>query len=132
MGYAFGGEQVSLIYASSDQYQVMLELLPQISAQCQRAAHALHHRQERHAGAAERGDHSYAIAPCRSASIMPARLPAVTVSFDLAPGYSLSDAVTGIQQASDAIGMPADRPGQLPGHRRRLPAIHREYGRCCW
>ena len=28
MGYAFGGQRVSQIYASSDQYQVMLELLP--------------------------------------------------------------------------------------------------------
>ena len=50
-------------------------------------------------------------------------LPAVTFSFDLAPGYALSDAVTGIQ------GQPADRhpgfdSGQLPGHGRRLPAIH--------
>jgi HAE1 family hydrophobic/amphiphilic exporter-1 len=29
MGYAFGGQQVSQIYAASDQYLVMLELLPQ-------------------------------------------------------------------------------------------------------
>ena len=30
MGYAFGGQQVSQIYASNDQYQVILELLPEL------------------------------------------------------------------------------------------------------
>ena len=43
------------------------------------------------------------------------QLPAVTVSFDLAPGYSLSDAVTGIQQASDDIGMPQTVQGTFQG-----------------
>ena len=132
MGYAFGGEQVSQILDSSDQYPVMLELLPQLSKQCQRAALALHHREKRLAGAAQRGDQYRHQAPCRSASIMPANCPSVTVSFDLAQGYSLSDAVTGIQKASRRHRHAADRPGLLPGHRRRLPAIHRQYAaNCC-
>ena len=39
----------------------------------------------------------------------------MTLSFDLAPGYSLSDAVTGIQQASDAIAMPQTVQGSFQG-----------------
>ena len=89
--------------ARTNQYEVMLELLPQYQTQRRRpcatfmspasngtlvplsAVTTDHHR-----------------APCRSASIIPGELPAVTVSFDLAPGYALSDAVTGI-----AAGQPS-------------------------
>jgi len=35
------------------------------------------------------------------------QFPAVTISFNLAPGYSLGDAVTAIQAAKSEIGMPA-------------------------
>ena len=43
------------------------------------------------------------------------QLPSVTISFDMAPGYSLSDAVTGIQLASDAIAMPQTVQGSFQG-----------------
>jgi HAE1 family hydrophobic/amphiphilic exporter-1 len=42
-------------------------------------------------------------------------LPSVTVSFDTAPGYSLSDAVTGIQQASDQLAIPQTVQGSFSG-----------------
>ena len=50
------------------------------------------------------------------------QFPAVTISFNLAPGYSLGDAVTRSTTRKSEIGMPrASRP--LPGHRRGLPRL---------
>ena len=42
-------------------------------------------------------------------------LPAVTISFDLAPGYALSDAVSGIARVSREIGIPASIQGSFQG-----------------
>ena len=43
-------------------------------------------------------------APCRPRINHAGQIPAITISFDLAPGKALSDAVTGVQQATDRIG----------------------------
>jgi len=43
------------------------------------------------------------------------QFPAVTVSFDLAPGYALSDALTAISQAEQAIAMPPSVNGSFSG-----------------
>ena len=43
------------------------------------------------------------------------QFPAVTLSFDLAPGYSLSDAVAAIAKAGTAIGMPDTIGGNYAG-----------------
>ena len=115
MGYAFGGEQVSQIYASNDQYEVILELLP---------------RFQRNAAALKTlyitSSHGGTLVPLSAvtkvtASTIPlsvnhsGSLPAVTVSFDLAEGYALSDAVAGIQKASRAIGVPPTVSGSFQG-----------------
>ena len=44
-----------------------------------------------------------------------AQFPAVTISFDLAPGYALSDALTAISKAEQTIGMPANVNGSFSG-----------------
>ena len=43
------------------------------------------------------------------------QFPAVTISFDLAPRYALSDAVATISKAEQAIGMPATVNGSFSG-----------------
>ncbi len=43
------------------------------------------------------------------------QFPSVTISFDLAPGYALSDAVTAISQTQEQIGMPATVGGSYFG-----------------
>jgi HAE1 family hydrophobic/amphiphilic exporter-1 len=43
------------------------------------------------------------------------QIPAVTVSFDLAPGYALSDAVTGIREASEEVDVPDTIQGSFQG-----------------
>jgi multidrug efflux pump len=43
------------------------------------------------------------------------QFPAVTISFDLAPGYALSDAVATISKTEQAIGMPVSVNGSFSG-----------------
>ncbi len=114
LGSAFSSSQVTQINAPSDQYQVILELLPKF----QREVTAL--------------DQIYitstagTLVPLTAVthitnSTMPisinhsGQVPAITVSFDMAPGKALSDAVTGVKQAEEEIGMPADITGGFQG-----------------
>ncbi len=114
MGYAFGGQQVSQIYASDDQYQVILELLPKF----QRDAAAL----KRLYITSSNGSlvPLSAVTHVASSTIPlsvnhSGTVPAVTISFDLAEGYALSDAVAGIQKASRDIGVPPTVSGSFQG-----------------
>ena len=43
------------------------------------------------------------------------QFPAVTLSFNLAPGYSLGEAVDAIEQAAERIGLPASIRGSFQG-----------------
>ncbi len=61
---------------------------------------------------------------CRSPTL--GQFPAATLSFDLAPGASLGDAVDAIQQAEQAIGLPTQLHHAVPGRRRRLPDSPRQ------
>ncbi len=114
LGAAFGGQQISQIYASVDQYQVILEVLPEY----QRDASALSRIYLTGTGGT--------MVPLSavtdiSRSTMPqsinhaGQIPAITVSFDLAPGKALSDAVDGVKKAADEIGMPASIQGSFAG-----------------
>jgi HAE1 family hydrophobic/amphiphilic exporter-1 len=114
LGAAFGGQQISQIYASSDQYSVILEVLPKY----QESAASL--------------NNIYIAAPGGvmvplssvtriSRSTMPqnvnhsGQLAAVTVSFNLANGKALSDAVAGVNTAVRNIGMPPTVQGSFAG-----------------
>ena len=55
---------------------------------------------------------------------------ATTISFNLAPGKSLSDATAAIDQAMRQIDMPASDPRQLPGHRADVPGNRSTANRC--
>ncbi|HWY60549.1 MAG TPA: efflux RND transporter permease subunit [Rhizomicrobium sp.] len=114
MGVAFGGQQVSQIYEAADQYQVVLELLPQY----QTDASAL----SRVYLTSKTGDMVplSAVAKITRSTMVQSishagQIPAITVSFDLAPGYALSDAVTHVRLATESIGMPATILGAFAG-----------------
>ena len=114
MGYAFGGEQVSLILASSDQYPVMLELLP--SYQSNISAFRELYITSKSGSLVPLSAVTESAVKSMPLSVNHAgQLPAVTVSFDMAQGYSLSDAVTGVQQAAAAIDMPQTVQGSFQG-----------------
>jgi HAE1 family hydrophobic/amphiphilic exporter-1 len=114
LGAAFGGQQVSQIYAATDQYQVVLELLPQY----QTDASGLSRLYVPGTGGV--------MVPLTAVTTitrgtMPPRIshagqvPAITISFDMAPGNALSDAVRGVQQASDEAGIPTSVSGSFAG-----------------
>jgi HAE1 family hydrophobic/amphiphilic exporter-1 len=114
LGSAFGGQQISQINTSSNQYEVIMELLPQY----QRDTSALDRLYITGSGGQ--------LVPLTAVthltdSTMPlsvnhaGQIPAVTISFNLAPGKALSDAVSGIREANEAIGMPDSIQGEFQG-----------------
>ncbi len=114
LDYAFGGQQVSQIYASTDQYQVILELLPQYQLD-PTASLRLYLRSA-----------SGAMVPLTAVARITSsatpltinhsgEIPAITISFDLAPGRALSDAVAGVEAAVNRVGLPASIQGGFAG-----------------
>jgi len=99
---AYGTRQVSTIYAANNQYNVVLEVLPEL--QLDPAALGMLH---------VRSSTGTLVPLGAIATITPTvgpltvnhqgQFPAVTVSFNLEPGYSLGDAVTEVNRASTEI-----------------------------
>lgn len=104
---AFGQRQISTIYTQSNQYRVILEAAPQY----QRDPSALEKLYVAPAG----GGPQTPLAAFVSLENVTAPLsvahqdqfPAATISFDLADGVALGDAVKMIARAETAIGMPS-------------------------
>ena len=105
LGTAFGGQQISQIYGTSDQYQVVMELQPRYQGDASSLSRLY--------VTAQNGN----LVPLNAvtkigASTTPlsinhlGQLPAATVSFNLGPGVALSDAVSAIQKIKRQIGIP--------------------------
>ncbi|WFU01578.1 efflux RND transporter permease subunit [Rhizobium sp. CB3171] len=103
---AFGQRQIATIYGQVNQYRVILEAAPQYQSD-PKSLDKLY--------VAGASDTQVPLNAFTTASFMTAPLvishdeqfPAVTLSFDLAKGASLSEAVTEIQAAERDIGMPS-------------------------
>ncbi|SMC19480.1 hydrophobic/amphiphilic exporter-1, HAE1 family [Andreprevotia lacus DSM 23236] len=111
---AYGGRQVSTIYDPEDSYQVIMELAPE----ARRDESAL----DKLYVASKAGTlvPVSAIAHIERERVTTAvnhqgQLPAVTLSFNLQPGKSLSDASAAIIDAQKQIGMPAYVFGAFAG-----------------
>ena len=143
LGASFGGQQISTIYASDAEYWVMLELLPQYQNDINDIGQL--YISSSMGGGASTGasggiNPNGSTGPASSSSAgtvnnlvplsavtkltpgtMPlavnhlGQLPAITISFNLTSGYALSDAVTAINQARDAVGIPQTVLGQFQG-----------------
>ena len=114
LGAAFGGEQVSQIYASTDEYQVILELLP---------------KYQENASALSRlyvTSNDGKLVPLNAVTTitqgtMPlsinhlGQLPAVTISFNLTPGHALSYAVAKIEKLGRQMNIPPTIQGSFEG-----------------
>jgi HAE1 family hydrophobic/amphiphilic exporter-1 len=113
-GIAFGGQQVSQIYESVDQYQVVLELLPQYQEDPSAMDRIYLTSKTGQMVPVSSVVHAY-----RSTMVQQinhaGQVPAITVSFDLAPGYALSDAVTHMSQATEKISIPEAVSGAFAG-----------------
>jgi multidrug efflux pump subunit AcrB len=103
---AFGQRQASLIFTQLNQYRVILELDPEH----QRDARALERLTVRAQGGGQVPLSAFCRfeqRPSRLAVLHQGQFPVVTLSFNLAPGMSLGEAVELIAAAERRIGMPA-------------------------
>jgi multidrug efflux pump len=111
---AFGQRQISTIYAQSNQYRVVLEAMPQYQSD----PAALSRVYVPSGTGTQVPLSSVASIERRTAPLVlqhQDQFPSVTVSFNLAPGASLSDAVDAIAAAQREIGMPTSVVGSFSG-----------------
>ncbi len=111
---AFGQRQISTIFTELNQYRVILAVKPHFSSGPEQLD-SLYLR-------GTDGARVPLSAVCRAGETTGplvinrlGQFPAVTTSFNLAPGTSLSQAVTAIQEALDGMGLPAGIRGSFQG-----------------
>jgi HAE1 family hydrophobic/amphiphilic exporter-1 len=114
LGSAFASNQITQINMPSNQYQVLLELLPKYQANVTSLAQLYI--------TSSNGSLVPLTAVTKiSNATMPisvnhaGQVPAITVSFDMAAGKALSDAVSGIRDASVDANLPGDISGSFQG-----------------
>ena len=114
---AFGQSQVSTMYTPLNQYHVVMEVAPQFWQDPQALNYVYIH------------SNTGGIVPVSAVAHFEKRIaplavnhdgqfPSVTISFNLAPGVALSDAVQAIGQAEQKIGMPASIRSMFSGSMR--------------
>jgi hydrophobe/amphiphile efflux-1 (HAE1) family protein len=111
---AFGQRQISTIFGQSNQYRVVLEADPSWQAN----PDWLRLLRVPGVGGAQVPLTGIATITRTTAPLVVThqeQFPSVTLSFDLAPGYSLGDAVQAIAADSKAIGMPKTISGSYSG-----------------
>jgi len=111
---AYGQRQISTIYAQNNQYRVILEAMPEY----QTDPGSLSKLYVPGTGGVQVPLSSFARFERGTAPLVIAhqeQFPSVTISFNLAPHASLSDAVTTISEAQREIGMPALVIGSYSG-----------------
>jgi HAE1 family hydrophobic/amphiphilic exporter-1 len=115
LGYAFGSQQISQINTQNNQYSVVMELPPSFQR--------------------DPSSFSRLYVTSNTGQLVPlntvtkttsgsvpltinhsGQLPSVTISFDMAKGRTLSDAVSTIKQLSENIGMPDTVQGSFQGN----------------
>ena len=111
---AFGQRQVSTIYTQVNQYHVILEVAPgyQLGPE---TLNALHVRSTTGALVPLSAFATSKRVRVPLAVTHQAQFPAVTISFNLAPGGSLGEAMSSIDAAREALGMPATVSGGYSG-----------------
>ena len=111
---AFGQSQVSTMYTSLNQYHVVMEVAPQFW----QSPDALKDVYVEASAGKEVPLNAIAHFEPRTAALSvnhQGQFPSVTVSFNLAPGVSLSDAAKAITDLEQKIGMPSTIHGMFSG-----------------
>ncbi|MDB6036286.1 MAG: acriflavin resistance protein, partial [Verrucomicrobiales bacterium] len=112
---AFGQRQVSTMFSSLNQYHVVMEVDPKLS-QGPEGLNQIYLHATNSAGVVPLSAiarYERTTAPITVSH--QGQFPAVTLSFNLAPGVALSDAVKTIQQMEQTIGMPGRIRGNFSG-----------------
>jgi len=111
---AFGQRQVSTIFTQVNQYRVVLEVKPDFR-QTASSLDGLYVRGT-NGGTVPLGALSTATEKTAPIAISrQGQFPAVTLSFNLAPGASLGDAVRAIEAPTQRLGLPASIEGSFQG-----------------
>jgi hydrophobe/amphiphile efflux-1 (HAE1) family protein len=114
LGTAFGGQQVSQIYSSIDDYQVIMELLPQYQIDASSLSRLYITANDGTlvplTAVTKIGSSTTPLSINHSG-----QLPAATVSFNLDSGTALSDAVSAINRVQRQITLPAGVVGSFQG-----------------
>jgi multidrug efflux pump len=111
---AFGQRQVSTMFTQLNQYRVVLEVMPEFQSGPQ-ALQFLDIRSLSGGQVPLNVFTQFSETTTPLAISRQGQFPAVTLSFNLAPGTSLGDAVTAIEQAALSIGLPASIKGSFQG-----------------
>ncbi|MHB8420710.1 MAG: multidrug efflux RND transporter permease subunit [Myxococcales bacterium] len=111
---AFGQRQVATTYTELNQYHVVLEVEHRLQA----SPDALDHVYVRTPGGGQVPLSALARFTASATSLSvnhQGQFPAITLSFNLAPGYALSQAVDAIHEVEDGLGMPPSVHGSFQG-----------------
>jgi len=110
---AFGQRQVSTMFTQLNQYRVILEVMPEF----QKGPEALQALEVRGSGGSVPLNVFTRVTDTTVPLVISrqGQFPAVTISFNLAPGGSLGEAVTAIRQATQELGLPASIRGNFQG-----------------
>jgi multidrug efflux pump len=117
---AFGQSEVSIIYTQLNQYYVVLEVDPQYS-QSPEGLNNIYFHPPGSSSVTASGNAPLLTMATNQASTTPLALnhtglfPSVTVSFNLGPGISLSDATSLINQMEQRMGVPSSVRGFFAG-----------------
>jgi hydrophobe/amphiphile efflux-1 (HAE1) family protein len=111
---AFGQRQVSTIYEPLNQYHVVMEVAPQFQQSPDTLGNTYVHSSTGATVPLSAFTH-YGPANTSLAVNHQGQWPAVTVSFNLAPGISLGQATTAIENAEKSISFPATIHGSFQG-----------------
>ncbi len=111
---AFGQRQISTIYAQANQYRVILEAQPRY----QQDTATVGQLYVAGAGGSQVPIRAFATVTRTTAPLViahDAQFPSATLSFNLAPGASLGEAVEAVTRTQETLGMPGTISGQFSG-----------------
>ena len=110
---AFGQRQVSTMFTQLNQYRVILEVMPEF----QKGPEALQALEVRGSGGSVPLNVFTRITETSAPLVISrqGQFPAVTISFNLAPGGSLGDAVDAIRRVTQELGFPGSIRGGFQG-----------------
>jgi multidrug efflux pump len=112
---AFGQAQVSLMFTSMNQYPVIMEVARQFW-QGPQGLDAIYLRATNHNSVVPLSAIAHYLPTTAPIAVNhQGQFPAVTISFNLVPGFALSDAVKSIQQMEQTIKMPETVHGSFSG-----------------
>ncbi|HEX9049926.1 MAG TPA: multidrug efflux RND transporter permease subunit [Anaeromyxobacter sp.] len=111
---AFGQRQVATMFTQLNQYRVVLEVKPALGDTPDDLAH-VYVPTPTHGQVPLTSIATFAPAPTSLSVNHQSQFPAVTLSFNLAPGVSLGQALAAVQHAEQRIGMPASVHGAPQG-----------------